>query len=100
MNKNVPHILGFWSAIIAVILVFTYGLLQVLTDNNVIPAIDKSILLFLPPLLLAPVFLLVVVSLHYSVGRENKIWTSIALSIATVYCGQINAICHAVCNAF
>jgi hypothetical protein len=89
MNKNVPHVLGFWSAVLAIFLVLSYGLIQALTDVSILKGIQESILLFLPPLFLAPIFLLIVVSLHYSVGRENKIWSSIALSIATVHCGQI-----------
>ena len=89
MNNNIPHKIGFWASITAILLVFIYGLLQALTDMNIIPGVKESLLIFLPPLLLAPIFLLIVVSLHYSVGRENKIWTSIALSIATIYCGQI-----------
>lgn len=89
MNNNLPHRIGFWSAVVAIALVFFYGLFQALTDMKAIPGIKESLWIFLPPLLLAPTFLLVVISLHYSVGRENKIWTSIALSIATVYCGQI-----------
>lgn len=89
MNKNAPHIMGFWSAMVSIMLVFVYGMLQALTDMNLIPGIREAIWLFLPPLFLPPIFLLLVASLHYSVGKENKIWTSIALSIATVYCGQI-----------
>jgi hypothetical protein len=89
MNKNISHKIGFWSALTAMALVFAYSLLQALTDMNLIPGIKESLWIFLPPLLVAPTFLLVVVSLHYSVGRENKIWTSIALSLTTIYCGQI-----------
>lgn len=89
MNKNIPHKIGFWSAAVAIALVFVYGLLQALTDMNFISGIKESLLIFWPPLLLAPIFLLIVVSLHYSVGRENKIWTLIALCIATIYCSQI-----------
>lgn len=89
MIKSMPHKIGFWSASITIVLVFVYGLLQALTDMNLIPGIKESLWIFWPPFLLAPIYLLVVISLHYSVGRENKIWTSIALSLATVYCGQI-----------
>lgn len=89
MNKNIPHKIGFWSASIALVLVIIYGILQVLTDMNLILGIKESLWIFCPPFLLAPFYLLVVISLHYSVGSENKIWTSIALSIATIYCGQI-----------
>lgn len=89
MNKNIPHKIGFWSASIAIVLVFVYGLLQILTDMNLILGVKESLWIFWPPFLLAPFYLLVVISLHYSVGKENKIWTSIALSIATIYCGQI-----------
>lgn len=89
MYKNLPHRMGFWSAISALALVFIYSLLQVLMDMNFIIGINESLWILLPPLLLAPIFLLLVVSLHYSVGNENKIWTIIALSIAIIYCGQI-----------
>lgn len=89
MNKIIPHKIGFWSASIAVVLVIIYGLLQVLTNMNLILGIKESLWIFCPPFLLSPFYLLVVISLHYSVGSENKIWTSIALSIAAIYCGQI-----------
>jgi hypothetical protein len=89
MNKNITHKIGFWSASIAIVLVFVYGLLQLLIGMNLILGIKESLWIFWPPFLLAPFYLLVVISLHYSVGNENKIWTSIALSIATIYCGQI-----------
>ena len=66
-----------------------YGLLQALLGMNFVTGIKESIWVFLPPLLLAPIFMLIVLSSHYSVDKENKIWTSIAVSISTVYCGQI-----------
>lgn len=89
MYKNLPHIIGFWSAISALVLVFIYSLFEVLIDMNFISGINESLLILLPPLLLAPIFLLLVASLHYSVGNNNKIWTLIALSITIIYCGQI-----------
>jgi hypothetical protein len=89
MTKNIPHRLGFWSALVSIALVFIYGLLQALADMNLLPSVTESFLIFLPPLLLAPIFLILVMSLHYSVGNENKIWTAIALAIAGIYCGQI-----------
>jgi hypothetical protein len=89
MSKIISHIVGFWSTLTALLLVFFYGLLEVITETNLITGIKDSIWLFLPPFFLAPIFLMIVISLHHSVGRENKIWTSIALSIATIYCGQI-----------
>lgn len=89
MNKNIPHIIGFWSAIVSMVLVLAYSLLQALTNMNFLTGIKESLWFFLPLLLLAPFFMLVVLSLHYSVSKENKIWTSISLTITTLYCGQI-----------
>jgi hypothetical protein len=89
MKTNLTHKIGFWSAIVAIGLVLVYILLHLLTDIHLIHGIKESILIFLPHLLLAPTFLLIVICLHYSVRKENKIWTSIAISLTSVYCAQI-----------
>ncbi len=89
MNKNTTRILGFWAAIIAIVVIFIYATLQLLTDLRLISGVRESIFLFLPPLFLAPIYLLMVLCLHYSVEIENKIWSALGLIFASLYCGQI-----------
>lgn len=89
MNNINSYRVGFWSAIMALFLVFVYSSLQALLGMNMVSNIKESIWIFVPPLVLAPTFMVVVLSSHYSVSKENKIWTSIGVSISTVYCGLI-----------
>jgi hypothetical protein len=85
---------GYWSAVLATIFSVTYVLGQLAewfglmghgeaADNVGTPL--GMIVLIAPSLLLAPAFLVLMVSIHQLSAPDRKVWSHVAVTFATVY---------------
>jgi hypothetical protein len=100
-NKESPVVrrFGYWSAILASAfsLVYVVGQLAEWLDllgsgggpENRSTALGLVVLL-VPSLLLAPAFLVLVVSVHHAVAAERRIWTHTAVVFATIYAALVS----------
>lgn len=77
---------GRWFAIGTTVFAIGYSIPQLLSVAGMIPFPQDLIWFFVPSLLLAPSFLIVMVCLHYKVDAANRLWTAIAVALAIVYC--------------
>jgi hypothetical protein len=96
---------GYWAAILAAALGLLVSLTTLLAAITAPPGgwngtaawagnLDLlQFLPFVPSLLLAPVFLVLIVSLHYQAPALRKLWSHLAVAFATVYAAlaSINA---------
>ena len=92
MNNLTINKIGFWSAALAVIFGFGYCIPQILSELKVLPHPQDLFWLFLPSLFLAPVFLIAMISLHYTADTGLKIWTSIGVAFAILYCADVSIV--------
>lgn len=86
MHSNNVKKIGRPAAILAAIFAATYSVFALLSVFMLIPHPYDLFWQFLPSFLLAIVFVITIVCLHYSVKAENKIYTAIATAFAVVYC--------------
>jgi hypothetical protein len=77
--------IGYWSAWSATFFACGYSVAQLFSTAGILPHPKDLFWLFLPSLFLAPAFLLTMVCLDYVVNAEQKIWTAIGITFATVY---------------
>ena len=80
--------LGFWSAILAALFGISYIIAELVHQLGLLGLHDgprSLILRMAPSLLLAPTFVILMVSIHYYASEENKIWSHIGMSFAIVY---------------
>jgi hypothetical protein len=77
--------IGVWSAIVAALSggAFTVGVLLGISGALARPWDAAASLV--PSLLLAPAFVVLLVSLHHSVPSTKKIWTHLAVAFACIY---------------
>src|SRR5688500_17880442 len=85
MQMHSVYKIGKTSAILAAVFAIIYSIFQLLAVFNIIPHPQELFWLFLPSLLLAPSFLILIISLHYSATPERRIFTAIGISFATIY---------------
>jgi hypothetical protein len=78
--------IGTWSAWLSFVLGLGYVTAQLLSWIKLIIYPGDLFWLFLPSLFLAPAFLITMICLHYMASDSLKIWTSIAVAFAIVYC--------------
>jgi hypothetical protein len=78
--------LGFWAAILSAVFGVAYCIAQLLSWMKILTHPHELFWVFLPSLFLAPAYLIAVVCLHQSVPVAVKIWTSMAVAFATIYC--------------
>src|SRR5215203_1352972 len=78
--------IGCWSATLSAGLGITYSVFQVFSELKLIPHPQDLFWLFSPSLLLAPAFLVAMISLHYSVEHNLKLFTAISVAFAVLYC--------------
>ncbi len=100
--KSVSRI-GFWSAILATLFSVGYGITLIITMISMsATATDTSpgwrgiesfvasfqpiqMLSLIPSLLLAPTFVVLMVSLHYYASPDKKIWSHLGIAFALIY---------------
>ncbi len=98
--------LGFWSAILATLFSLGYGLTLIVSmislmggatatqhgwqgiDSFVASFQPVQMLSLIPSLFLAPVFLVLMVSLHYYAAPHKKIWSHLGIAFALIYAGM------------
>ena len=77
--------LGFYSAWVAAIAAACYTVSQILQVIGLVGKPLDDILIFGFSLCIAPPFLMAMLTLHYSVEQDKKIWTHAALLFAVMY---------------
>jgi hypothetical protein len=95
--------LGFWSAVLATLFSIGYGIALIVTMISMsATATDTSpgwrgielfvasfqpiqMLSLIPSLLLAPTFVVLMVSLHYYASPDKKIWSHLGIAFALIY---------------
>ena len=77
--------LGFWSALLTGVfsLLFTFGL--ILGTGNLLPLPWDIVIPVGASLLLAPSFVVMMVSVHYAAPAEKKIWSHLGIAFAVIY---------------
>ena len=106
MVRSVPRSvsqLGFWSAVLATLFSIGYGITLIITMISMsATATDTSagwlgiesfvasfqpiqMLSLIPSLLLAPTFVVLMVSLHYYAAPDKKIWSHLGVAFALIY---------------
>lgn len=80
---------GKRSSAIASIIALVYGILQILFGLQVIPHPGNLYWFFMPTLMLAPVFLIVMVCLDLVAKEKSRIWTTVAWVLATINCTMV-----------
>jgi hypothetical protein len=94
---------GFWSAVLAMLFSIGYGITLIVTMISMsATATDTSpgwrgiesfvasfqpiqMLSLIPSLLLAPTFVVLMVSLHYYTSPDKKIWSHLGIAFALIY---------------
>src|SRR6478672_5958359 len=90
MNKYKS--IGAWSSMLALLFGFGYSIPQILSSAKLIPHPQDLFWLFLPSLLLAPAFLIVMICLHYTADASLKIWTAIGAAFGILYCANVTLV--------
>jgi hypothetical protein len=75
-----------WAAILSLIFGLLYSIAQILGLLHVLHSPFDLVAMFIPSLLLAPAFVVVIISLHYSHSNESKILGLSASGFAVIYC--------------
>ena len=85
-NKTLSRI-GFWSAILTAAFSIAYIIPQLIFMFFVTPSAKHVELTWLmaPSLLLAPSFVVLMVSIHYLIHEEKRIWSLIGLAFSIIY---------------
>lgn len=78
--------IGRPAAVLAAVFALTYSVFAILSLLKLVPHPYELFWQFLPSLLLAFAFVTTVVCLHYTVAREESIYTALASAFAVVYC--------------
>lgn len=105
-DRSIPRSvsrIGFWSAVLATIFSIGYGIsLIVMMISSLATATETSsgwsgietfvasfqpiqMLPLIPSLLLAPTFIVLMVSIHYYAAPDKKIWSHLGIAFALIY---------------
>jgi len=84
--------LGFWSSILSLIFAIAYCIPQLLSEAKLIPHPQDLYWLFTPSLLLSPSFLIVMICLHYKADETKRLFTSIGVAFAILYCADVSLV--------
>jgi len=91
-NKSVARF-GFWSAVLTALFSIGYIAPQIIFMVFFAPAKHWELTwLTAPSLFLAPSFVALMVSIHYFVRDERKIWSLAGLSFAIIYAVLVSAV--------
>lgn len=106
MVRSVPRSVsqvGFWSAVLATLFSIGYGITLIVTmismsatatgtspgwrgiESFVASFQPIQMLSLIPSLLLAPTFVVLMVSLHYYASPDKKIWSHLGVAFALIY---------------
>ncbi len=82
--------LGFWSAVLAAVfsMLFTVGVLV----GGILPRPWDVVIPIGASLLLAPSFVVMMVSVHYGAADEKKIWSHIGIAFAVLYAALVSIV--------
>ena len=92
MKTNTVNNVDYVSAVLAAIFAIIYSVFQLLAVFRVVAHPYELFWMFLPSLLLAPCFLITIISLHYRADEEHKIYTAIASAFAILYCAMVSMV--------
>ncbi len=82
--------LGFWSAVLTAVfsILFTVGVLV----GGILPRPWDVVIPIGASLLLAPSFVVMMVSVHYAAPAEKKIWSHIGITFAVLYAALVSMV--------
>ena len=83
---------GFWASVLSVFFAIAYSVPQIISELKLIPHPQDLYWLFIPSLLLAPSFLVVMICLHYKAPQNRKLFTAIAAAFAVLYCTDVTLV--------
>lgn len=96
------HQLGFWSAVLATLSSIGYGVAVIVMMTSLSAAADTppgwhgieayvasfqfiQMLPLIPSLVLAPTFMVLMVSIHYYAAQDKRMWSQLGIAFAIVY---------------
>jgi hypothetical protein len=91
MNSDLKKI-GIWSTLLSVIFALAYSIAEILSTGKLISYPQNLFWLFLPSLFLAPAFLVAMISLHFCAEKSFRLWTTIAVAFAILYCADVTIV--------
>jgi hypothetical protein len=78
-------VLGYWAAIACTVFAIAYSIAQILSVAGVLHFPSDLVTMFIPSLLLAPCFLVVMVCLSLNVERAGMIFPGLGVAFAILY---------------
>jgi len=92
--ENVSR-LGFWSAVLSAVFAIAYIVAEIAHLLGLLGPHGSPLSLILrmvPSLLLAPSFVVLMVSIHHYASEEKKIWSHVGLAFAIIYAVLVSVI--------
>ena len=86
MRSNIINKIELWSGISCAIFGLGYIIPTLLSIFKIITYSENMIFFYIPSILLAPIFLILMICLHYSAPKNKRIFTAIGLNFAAIYC--------------
>lgn len=88
MGNKIIYEIGFWAALLSAIFAIMYIIAQFAEFANLLGPSGSPLsltALMAPSFVLAPSFVILMVSIHYYASGDKKIWSHIGLSFAIIY---------------
>lgn len=88
VGNKIIYKIGFWAALLSAIFAIMYIIVQFAEFANLLEPAGSPlnlIALMAPSFVLAPSFVILMVSIHYYASEDKKIWSHIGLSFAIIY---------------
>jgi hypothetical protein len=82
--------LGFYSSVVAFIMATGYSIVQVLQIVGVLNFPTDAILIYGFSLGIASPYVISVIAVHYSITREKRPWSGVAIAFAIMYAMYVN----------
>jgi hypothetical protein len=77
--------IGFWSGLATTVLSIIYIVPQLVIGIDLPESPTNLLFILIPSIVLAPSFLILMISIHYNAPETKKIWSHIGLIFATAY---------------
>ena len=84
--------LGYWFAILAILFGMIYSIVQICSAMGIIDTPYDKVGMFLPSLMLAPCFLIVIICLHENAGKATKVLTLTSICFSVLYTGLVSLV--------
>jgi hypothetical protein len=84
--------LGFWSAVLTVVFTMLFLVGSILGMMGLLPLPWDIVIPIGASLLLAPSFVVMMVSVHYAAPDEKKIWSHLGIAFAILYAALISIV--------